>query len=197
MLPSSGFLLAPRAGGLRERGCLLSNPYFMSKLRTATKEWLNQFDHVPASVIEKMAQADEYMSCYDSDSLRLIASPRIECNWCCATYEGQRTLNALRELEQEGQGEPCPFCETNRGDHWTMGYPIHAFPCGWGTLFAPRERLDREWILKHAQEVAQLGLFVFESEDYGCLLGIDGAGYNFYEAFWIPLYELRGLQWHA
>lgn len=26
--------------------------------------------------------------------------------------------------------------------------------------------------------------------------GIDGAGYNFYEAHWLPLYNARGLQWH-
>ena len=36
----------------------------------------------------------------------------------------------------------------------------------------------------------------FESEDFGCLLGIDGAGFNFFHHFWIPLYRLRGLQWH-
>lgn len=27
-------------------------------------------------------------------------------------------------------------------------------------------------------------------------IGIDGAGYDFYEAHWIPLYEARGLHWH-
>ena len=25
---------------------------------------------------------------------------------------------------------------------------------------------------------------------------IDGAGYDFYESHWIPLYKARGLQWH-
>ena len=27
-------------------------------------------------------------------------------------------------------------------------------------------------------------------------LGIDGAGYDFYDAHWVPLYRLRGFTWH-
>lgn len=34
------------------------------------------------------------------------------------------------------------------------------------------------------------------SEDYGYLIGIDGAGYDFYKAHWLPLYKARGLHWH-
>lgn len=170
----------------------------MSKLtlRAATQEWIAQFDHVPASIIEKMAEADEYMRCYDSDTLRLVAGPRTECNWCNATYEGRQTLKQLHEAQEQGQGEPCPFCDGNLGDSWVYGDPVNAFPCGWSTLFAPRDACDKEWTLEHADEVGNLGLFVFESEDFGYLLGIDGAGFDFYEALWVPLYQARGLQWH-
>jgi hypothetical protein len=165
-------------------------------MRAAAESWIDQFDRVPASVIEKMAQSDEAMTYYDSDSLRLVASPRIECTGCDATYEGERTLKELHELDQAGRGEACPFCEHNAGDDWMRGCPVNAFPCAWGTLFTPRDRLDCEWVLEHAQAVARLGFFVFESEDFGCLLGIDGAGFDFYDTFWIPLYRMRGLQWH-
>lgn len=169
----------------------------MSKLtpRDAAEQWITRFDHVPTSVIEKMSQADPYMSCYNSDSLRLVAGPRIECTECDATYEGTRTLEQLHDAQKQGQGEACLFCDANTGDDWVYGRPS-TFPCGWGRLFAPREHLDREWVLEHAQDIARLELFVFESEDYGCLLGIDGAGYDFYDAFWVPLYTMRGLQWH-
>lgn len=186
------------ACGLRLGGAYLLTPYFMSKptIREAAEQWIDQFDRVPASVIEKMAQADEAMNYYDSDSLRLVAGPRIACIWCGATYEGEHSLEQLHELDQSRRGEPCPFCEGNSGDQWERGFPVNAFPCGWSTLFAPRDGLDREWVLEHADAVAGLGFFVFESEDYGCLLGIDGAGYDFYDAFWIPLYRLRGLHWH-
>ena len=56
-------------------------------------------------------------------------------------------------------------------------------------------RFDVEWILSHKKKVSELGFRIFEIEE-GFLLGIDGAGYDFYEAHWIPLYKARGLQWH-
>ena len=68
---------------------------------------------------------------------------------------------------------------------------------GWGTLFAPSDSCDQSWLGGHYEDVAALGFYVFESEDFGYLLGIDAGGFDFYSAFWIPLYELRGLQWHA
>jgi hypothetical protein len=191
-MASSSLRAAGSAGG----GRLAPNPNPMSTtLRQAAESWIAGFDQVPASVIEKMAIADEAMTYYDSDSLRLAASPRTACIYCGGTYEGEQTLRQLQELDRSGQGTPCP-CDGNSGDQWETGFPVHAFPCAWGTLFAPRERLDREWVLERAEQVAALGFFVFESEDYGCLLGIDGAGYDFFDAYWIPLYELRDLQWH-
>jgi hypothetical protein len=170
----------------------------MSKLsiQDAARRWLEQFDHVPASVIEKMAKADEAMSYYESDSLRLVAGPRIVCDPCNLDYEGPSTLSEMREHAMQGRGIPCDWCDHTPGDQWREGFPTHAFPVAWSTLFAPRDRLDQNWILEHAEAVAKLGLYVFQSEDYGCLLGIDGAGFDFDEAFWIPLYRLRGLKWH-
>lgn len=165
-------------------------------MRQAAETWLDNFDQVPASVIEKMAKADEAMTYYDSDSLRLIASPTIECGSCNNPYDGELGLEQLRDRHAEGASVVCSHCSHNPGHDWYPSFPQHAYPCGWGTLFAPRERLDHEWILEHADAVAKLGLFVFESDDYGCLLGIDGAGFDFYEAYWIPLYRLRGLRWH-
>ena len=44
--------------------------------------------------------------------------------------------------------------------------------------------------------MADCGFRIYQSEDYGYVFGIDGAGYNFYEAHWIPLYKARGFQWH-
>ena len=37
---------------------------------------------------------------------------------------------------------------------------------------------------------------MYESGEFGYFFGIDGAGYDFYECHWIPLYKARGLQWH-
>ena len=77
-----------------------------------------------------------------------------------------------------------------------MGRPQYAFPCAWSTLFAPKDSCDLRWFRQNADSVARLGFYIFDSEDWDILLGIDAAGFDFYEAFWIPLYRLRGLKWH-
>lgn len=51
---------------------------------------------------------------------------------------------------------------------------------------------DKDFLI----QLANIGFRIYESEDYGYVIGIDGAGYDFYEAHWIPLYKLLGLHWH-
>lgn len=66
----------------------------------------------------------------------------------------------------------------------------------WGTYFMPNTSLDTDWLEANAEAVARLGFTLIFHE--GCLfaIGIDGAGYDFYEAHWVPLYRLRGFTWH-
>ena len=66
----------------------------------------------------------------------------------------------------------------------------------WNTWFQPDERLDLEFIEAHQKEVAELGFTLIYHDDELWGLGVDGAGYDFYDAHWIPLYKLRGLEWH-
>lgn len=44
--------------------------------------------------------------------------------------------------------------------------------------------------------MSQCGFRIFKSFEFGYFFGIDGAGYDFYESHWLPLYEARGLMWH-
>lgn len=67
----------------------------------------------------------------------------------------------------------------------------------WGTLWTFGERLDEDWARENPDIVAKCGFRIFEDSETGDIyIGIDGAGYDFYEAHWIPLYKARGLQWH-
>lgn len=168
----------------------------MKTIKEAAAEWIDNFSYVPGTVIDKLSAFDANIAAYDSDSFRLLASPRIECLDCCAHYEGDLSLDELRGAAGTSDGIPCEYCESNKGDDWIVGRPEYAFPCGWGTLFAPKDSADLHWFSEHADEVAKLGFFVFESEDWDILLGIDAGGFDFYDAFWIPLYKLRGLRWH-
>ena len=69
----------------------------------------------------------------------------------------------------------------------------------WNTWFMPKESLDIEWVNNNQEAIAKLGFtIIYISSEYfdEVALGIDGAGYSFYEQHWIPLYELRGFTWH-
>lgn len=63
----------------------------------------------------------------------------------------------------------------------------------WGTMWL----IDRNYWGKHVQELADSGFTVFDMKDENKLLvGIDGAGYDFFEAHWEPLYDAMGYKWH-
>lgn len=166
-------------------------------LLEAARKWISTWNNVPGSLIEKLVDHDQAIRYYDSDVFRLVASPKARCGECDALCE--EGLPLYRIEDRDGQPEqkvPCPSCTDNLGDAWQMAWPRFAFPCGWGTLFVPDDSCDQAWVVEHARQIARLGFFVFESEDLGYMLGIDGAGFDFYDAFWVPLYQLRGLQWH-
>ena len=66
----------------------------------------------------------------------------------------------------------------------------------WGTMWSFSCSFDEDWARSHLSKMAACGFRLYESEDYGLVFGIDAAGLDFYEAFWIPLYKARGLRWH-
>lgn len=66
----------------------------------------------------------------------------------------------------------------------------------WSTMWQFKDSSDEDWARSHLSEMAACGFRLYESEDYGLVFGIDAAGMDFYEAFWIPLYKARGLRWH-
>lgn len=166
-------------------------------IRQATELWINRdFNEVPGILFEELTKSDESVSYYDSGLFRLVASPRVECLHCGTTYEGELVLQELHNAFDKGNHVPCEYCTENSGNCWGAGRPKYAFPCGWGTLFSPKNGLDQQWIGENSDDIATLGFFVFESDIYGYLLGIDAGGFDFYQVFWIPLYRLRGLQWH-
>jgi len=84
----------------------------------------------------------------------------------------------------------------------------------WGTLFLPQNSCDvanigdllcelrvesdddATFAAAGWQEVARTGILAREF-DGELLLGIHGAGYDFYEAHWSGLYDALGYRWHT
>ena len=66
----------------------------------------------------------------------------------------------------------------------------------WGTMWEV-DNFTQSFIKDNLELVSSLGFRIYEYEEENSLyIGIDGAGYDFYEAHWIPLYKAMGLQWH-
>lgn len=68
----------------------------------------------------------------------------------------------------------------------------------WGTMWSFGDSCDNYW-LENAGGVkvmSECGFRIYRHEEWGHFFGIDGAGYDFYSEHWIPLYRMRGLQWH-
>lgn len=69
----------------------------------------------------------------------------------------------------------------------------------WGTMWSFGDSADHWWLEEEGnlQKMADCGFRIYEQKDYGYIFGIDGAGYDFYEAHWIPLYKACGFKWHS
>ncbi|WJJ55384.1 hypothetical protein QB910_000140 [Dabrowskivirus KKP3916] len=155
----------------------------MAKYKTLTEAvrgWVREFNAIPQSLIEKA-----YPNLED-DGLQILVTER-ECNNCRYTeYE-------LREVD----GETVEFCsncgkETEKeGTTEAWGLPM------WGTMWTFGEpSFDGTWAKDNLEKMRECGFWVYESDELGILFGINGAGYDFYESHWIPLYKARGLNWH-
>lgn len=68
----------------------------------------------------------------------------------------------------------------------------------WGTMWQFHDPCDTYWIEEQngIEALSQCGFRVYYSEQFGYFFGIDGCGYDFYLAHFIPLYRARGLKWH-
>jgi hypothetical protein len=68
----------------------------------------------------------------------------------------------------------------------------------WGAMWSFNSSADNWWLddSNNLQKMADCGFRIYRQEDFEYIFGIDGGGYDFYEAHWIPLYKARGLQWH-
>lgn len=67
----------------------------------------------------------------------------------------------------------------------------------WGWVFLVTDSSVERRILADKDAVCDLGFTIIEDYENGyIMLGIDAAGFSFYDAFWEPLYDLMGLHWH-
>ena len=163
-------------------------------IREATNLWVNRdMSAIPLSVVEKLAK------CSDYNDLMEITPPAIndrvyvfdngeygEITNYTTDDDGNGIYTIILDNDEEITTTDTNDFEVQRDEYFPM----------WGTMWSFDDNCDVRWLEDNMQIMANCGFRIYESEDYGYIFGIDGAGYDFYEAHWIPLYKAIGLKWH-
>ena len=163
-------------------------------IKEAAQEWVKGFNMIPQSVIEKLIQHSDYCDLNEItpaakyDNVSIFSGEYSGEYGEIEAYDDETQMYWVNldngERVQVDEGE----FEVERED----GLPI------WGYMWAFGDSADNYWLEEKEglQAMADCGFRIYESEDWGYVFGIDGAGYDFYEEHWIPLYKARGLHWH-
>ncbi|MBQ1827305.1 MAG: hypothetical protein II126_04965 [Erysipelotrichaceae bacterium] len=176
-------------------------------INEAAHEWVREFNAIPQGMIQKLMAADP-------DDWREVTTPAV--NDRVYVYgKGSGTIIGIKESE----GDVLYLVEMDEsllkpvyGDEFDDGSRAKEIEAAeddfeveyddtlpmWSTMWSFGDSLDDYWLeeLNGIEIMSRCGFRIYESEEFGYFFGIDAAGYDFYEAFWIPLYKARGLQWH-
>lgn len=164
-------------------------------LKEATELWVNRdMNAIPITVVEKLQKISNY-----TDITEITPIVKYATVWSNEYQEQGGVAEITRNEDDEliatvelDNGETCKIPLEDLSPEEDESLPM------WGTMWAFSDDLDNEWLedKDNLRAMAECGFRIYESEDYGYIFGIDGAGYSFYEEHWLPLYKVRGLRWH-
>lgn len=164
-------------------------------IQAATERWVRQFNAVPTGMIEKLMRLDR-------DDWREVTAPACGDRVYVDTFppRGPKRygLGVIRRISGDkftvalDSGGEVVCSENDFSVTYDDMVP------GWGTMWSFGERMDDDWLEGPGglRAMSHCGFRIFESDEFGYFFGIDGAGYDFYEEHWVPLYKARGLEWH-
>ena len=163
-------------------------------IRDAAKRWVQGFDAIQQGMIGRLMQAypedwREVTVPVPGDKVFVYDPPEgIEENEGeIRSYDAEADLYCIRFPDGKLISADTDDFEVIRDETLPM----------WGTMWSFRDSADTEWMEDDGiQALSECGFRVYESDEFGYFFGIDGAGYDFYEDHWIPLYKARGLRWH-
>ena len=159
-------------------------------INDAAHEWVREFNAIPQDMIATLMQNDpgswreltakgygDRVYCYDHNEYGEIEAYDVETEiYTVALDTGESVEVADEDMEL---------------DHYDE-LPM------WGTMWSFGDSAD-DWWLSDGNGIRMMsfcGFRIYEHDEWGFFFGIDGAGYDFYSAHWIPLYKARGLKWH-
>lgn len=164
-------------------------------IREAAEIWVREMNFIDIKLIQDAISGKEYEW---NEITPLTVGETVYCssgigldgnfyrgNGEVAEINGDQIVVLMDDVEKNVLADKCNVEEESRDC-----FPMRS------TMFQPKDRCDEKWIVDNLQQVAECGFRIFEHDNYGIFLGIDGCGYDFYAEHWIPLYKARGLQWH-
>lgn len=159
----------------------------MKTIKDACYEWVQTFDAYQQQMLDEINQFHDYC-----DLTEITPPSKYDRVYVFDDGEHGEITNVSDELYtielnsgKEIEVDADDF-EVQRDDFFPM----------WGTMWQFGNNVDDWWLENNLQTMADCGFRIYESENYGYFFGIDGAGYDFYEAHWCKLYKARGLRWH-
>lgn len=156
----------------------------------AAHEWVGEMNAFPQDMIAKLME-------FDIDSWREVTAKSVGKRVYVYENGAYGEITAYNEETEEYTVEldNCDEVQVTNDDMELDNYD--GLPM-WGTLWQFGDGPD-DWWLEEEEGIrlmSECGFRIYEHDEWGYFFGIDGAGYDFYEAHWIPLYKARGLRWH-
>lgn len=160
-------------------------------IREATEEWVREMNAIPQGMIEKL------MNIGDED-IHEVTEPAVGDRVYCYQPLSEH-CGVIEDIYEDGryhiQLDNDSWTDAERDDFEVERDGVLPM---WGTMWTFGDSADDWWLEEDdgIKLMSECGFRVYESEDFGFIFGIDGAGYDFYSDHWIPLYKARGLRWH-
>lgn len=159
-------------------------------INDAAHEWVREFNAIPQGMIAELMK-------YSFDGWNELTAMSVGDTVYCNDYD------AYGEIESYNSEAELFLVNLHNGKQVMVGkYDVvlahdDILPM-WGTMWSFSDSADDYWLSdgNGIRIMSQCGFRIYEHEEYGYFFGIDGAGYDFYEAHWVPLYKARGLKWH-
>lgn len=159
-------------------------------IKDATELWVSRFDAVKQDMIARLMK-------YEPDTWREVTLPAVgDTAYIHATGD----CGEIIEHDTESGDYRIKLADGVKIYAQAYDFEVlydYALPM-WGTMWSFDDSCDERWLAEFGglELMSELGFRIYEHDDFGYYFGIDGAGYDFYEAHWIPLYRARGLEWH-
>ena len=177
-------------------------------IKEAAQEWVRGMNAIPTELLQKIAKLDinEFYDSIHELTTPVKGNPVYVYDLPDTDIEGlQYTCDdsdgVITGYDEETEEYIIELSGGTRIKCEAANFEVNCddeFLPMWGTLWTFGDSADDYWLTNcdGIRKMSECGFRIYESDDFGYFFGIDGAGYDFYEAHWIPLYKARGLQWH-